>query len=1446
MRLSIPVLYGAAETEDGSLSIQPTHTASWHSREPSTSTAGSSRRVAFACADNTIWITSLSGAAASGGPVSPDIGTDSVPQIVIPPTRAPSGGSRTPTASRLSRPVVPRSSSFAGRHRATSSASSILSSSSRRRSSALSPPPIASPIASVSTTTALADPHAGHDHRTSLSDRTDLLGHLREQKASGVTQDDGRLGLGIAGLGRRGLPGVHSKEDIAEHSGAVSPKSAKSAESGRTISTRLMGWMGADENTEEKDRNELMERVAEVEVEREMIREVEEDKREAEDEKIIQEARRTPLRTPRLSSGPEDGTRRTGRVTRIVLRETARGKVVQLKVDEDLGVLLVLRDIGLLDVISLVTLEVTDAIDVEAPEVSTKQKFRLPPFWHWQGINILQHDNESLILIHGLPWPCGLPSPNGEVTHVVTLRPSRTGILEVVSRLDLPGLGDIGATSNAAGSFILRSTPTAITSYPITSPAALASAPLTSSAQLRNPQPRSVSAATPGTSSRPSTPAPGSLLPPGDAQQLRKVKSTVQLRDAADQPSVHPTESKTEERSLAKFLAQRRVGKEEKLSTPDLAVGWGIGEGRELEVAGGSGWSKVDVLTSGLGTFLYDGQTIRIDQHIDNPKTGPIVQAALLAEDVLMLRNETTTLLYRCSERDSSPQSSNWEQAHQLDSKRIVCSAGSGALLCADAEGADLLILGRDGSVDKQRVHSFQQPSTSAISAITPHNLDSCFVADPAGNVTKRRLLHVLDGKSTAGTDSLSADRLDSRITCLKLIQSDPPYLVAGDEDGAIRIWDAETFELQGSWTLFAFPVHTITLLADPKYGSLGGCVMCTSQAGTVGLISLAEMEQLFLIPASRVPLRRVYIGGKDVMLAYANGKARVWNYETQEFRRSTGLDAAEDMLNSGEWAMVDLDALSTARDGLSAAKTTLPVESDLGRLLEVDVRALCTTLQSSRNTMSTSPLATLRTILSILIPFGVDAEMDRICQEGLGINPPSDRVAFGITSPTGSYSIPDADKAEVWRISAESTGKLQLAIVTLLRPFLDSLDHERSAAQLIAYFTASLPEGSIPAGLPFFAAFYLDYIADIHQAARMLFGSQMDGMAEADFEAVVDAHLPELPSFLPSADQHLKAADLALTMLGGMALHKYQSMTPAALKAIAESITIYLNSTIPSHLSLAIELASKGFTTWQAFVDPAEMLRRLFLLSTSNPSTSTSQGSQISAQARLAVLHVASSNPALFMSTLSMDILDAKSVEGRKSIMKLCVYMARKRPQVLENSLPKVVEAVVKSLDPNVGKMREDVQQTATVILNELVLAFSTVDFHSSTQKLAVGTHEGALIMYDLKTASRLYILEPHKHPVSAVNFSPDGRRLITVSLEEGGLTVWKIGSSLSGFFNVGGPPRQGAVKAGEPFKRIEFARADNVPLDSTSALSDVQISWPGMRQAKVLIKETAMTFET
>jgi hypothetical protein len=119
---------------------------------------------------------------------------------------------------------------------------------------------------------------------------------------------------------------------------------------------------------------------------------------------------------------------------------------------------------------------------------------------------------------------------------------------------------------------------------------------------------------------------------------------------------------------------------------------------------------------------------------------------------------------------------------------------------------------------------------------------------------------------------------------------------------------------------MFADPVESIALIDKTNAGPLQDHILCTSREGTVGIISLADMEQyvtraprrekrltysLYLIPASRAPLRRIFIGGKDILLAYANGKARVWNVETMEFRRSTGIDAAAEMLQTGSWSEV-------------------------------------------------------------------------------------------------------------------------------------------------------------------------------------------------------------------------------------------------------------------------------------------------------------------------------------------------------------------------------------------------------------------------------------------------------------------------------------------------------------------------------------------------------------
>ncbi|KAF5334171.1 hypothetical protein D9758_014838 [Tetrapyrgos nigripes] len=224
-----------------------------------------------------------------------------------------------------------------------------------------------------------------------------------------------------------------------------------------------------------------------------------------------------------------------------------------------------------------------------------------------------------------------------------------------------------------------------------------------------------------------------------------------------------------------------------------------------------------------------------------------------------------------------------------------------------------------------------------------------------------------------------------------------------------------------------------------------------------------------------------------------------------------------------------------------------------------------------------------------------------------------------------------------------------------------------------------------------------------------------------------------------------------------------------------------------------------------------------------------------VSAVARNAVLAIAGREEArgLFVMTLGMEITGTSSLSGdrpssttggagdgasasaaaggdkdskdsvlehRKAVLQILAFLIRKRPLVLLPNLPKLLEAVVKSLDPNStgGKDRDAVLDTVTEILGHVVKTFPSIDFHVSSQRLAVGTSEGTIVMYDLKTAIRLYVLEAHKEPITACSFSPDGRRLVTLSLKESVALVWKVGSSFSSFFNPGAPPRQSSRTIG------------------------------------------------
>jgi len=165
----------------------------------------------------------------------------------------------------------------------------------------------------------------------------------------------------------------------------------------------------------------------------------------------------------------------------------------------------------------------------------------------------------------------------------------------------------------------------------------------------------------------------------------------------------------------------------------------------------------------------------------------------------------------------------------------------------------------------------------------------------------------------------------------------------------------------------------------------------------------------------------------------------------------------------------------------------------------------------------------------------------------------------------------------------------------------------------------------------------------------------------------------------------------------------------------------MYLHDDRPICKILAIDLCSRGFETWQSYIDVMELLRSLFALATHTKKDGITT-LNVGAVARSAVLQIASDNTPLVMTTLSMDILHVTDVQKRKSLMQMLAFLIRKvsnslencvmftdpmvpqRPLAIQPNLPRLIEAVVKSLDPNASNNREATIDAATEILVHVV----------------------------------------------------------------------------------------------------------------------------------------------
>lgn len=125
-------------------------------------------------------------------------------------------------------------------------------------------------------------------------------------------------------------------------------------------------------------------------------------------------------------------------------------------------------------------------------------------------------------------------------------------------------------------------------------------------------------------------------------------------------------------------------------------------------------------------------------------------------------------------------------------------------------------------------------------------------------------------------------------------------------------------------------------------------------------------------------------------------------------------------------------------------------------------------------------------------------------------------------------------------------------------------------------------------------------------------------------------------------------------------------------LKAIADIIYEGLLQDSDQNLQMAaVELCSRGFATWQHYIEPVMLVQTLFALSTGEQAQTRPEIRTLSSKA---ILQVAAVNTQLFMATLAFDVLHTKSVSHRIATMRLVGFMIRKKPLVM---LPTVDQAL-------------------------------------------------------------------------------------------------------------------------------------------------------------------------
>ncbi|ORX92472.1 WD40 repeat-like protein [Basidiobolus meristosporus CBS 931.73] len=724
------------------------------------------------------------------------------------------------------------------------------------------------------------------------------------------------------------------------------------------------------------------------------------------------------------------------------------------------------------------------------------------------------------------------------------------------------------------------------------------------------------------------------------------------------------------------------------------------------------------------------------------------------------------------------------------------------------------------------------------------------------------------------------------RVTCLfsprmNTLHEGITWLVSGGHDGLVCLWDLHTFQL-----IYAYRNHSreiLRVLQPPEETGwiLQRSVFVIAKDNSISVVSLSDGAYVHCFEGYPHQIRGFkWRSGEDyVCISYEDGQSFEWVYNKEASRfveyEKTQADAPDSkglessVINSNCFREVDMNkktiSLAPIYCGTNGISQITTVSINIKRLISDNYYALPNSAHGSiakSDTMRTyatqagtsdyvpdhpADIDFVKSVFASLLTPSVDETFDQLLDAKLIF--PRKTMAYGLKGANGNLSIlapqESTDRAKLC-ISSTLTSSLLLGLMSLVKLILPHKVSSDELSNMIAQFGSGLPDFvgrdySSPS-LSFLAKYWQDTLVDVQQAARSLFISVLHRMSSHEIKSVVEHWESLLPVSITSEKSNIQKMARSAIILGVIGSESPNMLPSRVRKNVALSLTLLLNDdTRISYRLAAIELISRGFSTWEPHLNGSAVLRTLITL-LYDPSPTASRLIKVS------ILRIATANPKLFTSTMITDLLQLKEAKDRNSYLKLISLAVNKKPHILLLYIPRLTEAIIKSLDPRDPKMRKALLKEGTAGLHEIVKTYPSVAFHGDSQKFAVGTNEGVIVIYDLRTATRWQVLEGFTRPVTVISISNDGKYIAGYSREESYIFLWhpSVGF-LSMLAETLGSGHSSGNGIGSMLSSHKPSKSFNVVLPADMNLDNItyELAWVSNRCLQLKAGDVTLSFD-